>query len=82
MGRPRAAVVARGARELGGQVETGDRGVRLVARVITGDVWLLLGMLGHGAWVSGHSRQFSMAARRHVLLCSSHLRSIKSRTTS
>jgi hypothetical protein len=45
MGRPRAAVVARRARELGGQVETGDRGVRLVARVITGDVWLLLGML-------------------------------------
>ncbi len=44
-GRRRSAAVVRRARELGGQVEIDDRGVHLVARVITGNVWLLLGML-------------------------------------
>ncbi|MCW2877701.1 MAG: hypothetical protein JWQ95_1801 [Sphaerisporangium sp.] len=44
-GRRPSAAVARRARELGGRLEADDRGMHLVARVITGNVWLLLGML-------------------------------------
>ena len=32
-------------RELGGRTERGEHGVGFVARVITGNIWLLLGML-------------------------------------
>jgi hypothetical protein len=37
--------VTRRMRELGGRTERGEHGVGFVARVITGNIWLLLGML-------------------------------------
>lgn len=40
-----AEVVTRRMRELGGRTERGEHGVGFVARVITGNIWLLLGML-------------------------------------
>jgi hypothetical protein len=43
--QPPAEAVARRLRELGGRTERGERGVGFVARVITGNIWLLLGML-------------------------------------
>ena len=42
---PLAEVVTRRMRELGGRTERGEHGVGFVARVITGNIWLLLGML-------------------------------------
>ncbi len=43
--RPLAQVVHRRMLELGRRVELEEQGVRLVARVVTGNIWLLLGML-------------------------------------
>src|SRR5579863_3417785 len=40
-----AEVVTRRLRELGARTERGEHGVGFVARVITGNIWLLLGML-------------------------------------
>jgi hypothetical protein len=42
---PLAEAVTRRMRELGARTERGEHGVGFVARVITGNVWLLLGML-------------------------------------
>jgi hypothetical protein len=42
---PLAQTVTRRMRELGGRTERGEHGVGFVARVITGNLWLLLGML-------------------------------------
>ena len=42
---PLAEGVTRRMRELGRRVEHGDQGVGFVARVITGNIWLLMGML-------------------------------------
>jgi hypothetical protein len=42
---PLAASVARRLRELGARTERGEHGVGFVARVLTGNIWLLLGML-------------------------------------
>jgi len=42
---PLAQAVTRRMRELGGRTERGEHGVGFVARVITGNIWLLLGML-------------------------------------
>ena len=42
---PPAQAVTRRMRELGARTERGENGVRFVARVITGNIWLLLGML-------------------------------------
>src|ERR1700750_806504 len=42
---PLAEAVTRRMRELGGRTERGEHGVGFVARVITGNIWLLLGML-------------------------------------
>src|SRR5690242_11651804 len=42
---PLAQAVTRRMRELDGRTERGEHGVGFVARVITGNVWLLLGML-------------------------------------
>jgi hypothetical protein len=42
---PVAAAVTRRTRELGARTERGEHGVGFVARVITGNIWLLLGML-------------------------------------
>src|ERR1700743_3444259 len=42
---PPAQAVTRRMRELGGRTERGEHGVGFVARVITGNIWLLLGML-------------------------------------
>src|ERR1700733_8323399 len=42
---PLAEAVIRRLRELGARTERGEHGVGFVARVITGNVWLLLGML-------------------------------------
>src|SRR6204780_2389775 len=42
---PLAEAVTRRMRELGARTERGERGVGFVARVITGNIWLLLGML-------------------------------------
>jgi hypothetical protein len=42
---PLAAAVARRLRELGARTERGEHGVGFVARVLTGNIWLLLGML-------------------------------------
>src|SRR5580692_11931809 len=42
---PLAEVVTRRLRELGGRTERGEQGVGFVARVVTGNIWLLLGML-------------------------------------
>jgi hypothetical protein len=42
---PLAEGVARRMLELGSRVEHGDQGVGFVARVITGNIWLLMGML-------------------------------------
>ena len=43
--RPLAQVVRRRMLELGRRVELGEHGMGLVARVVTGNIWLLLGML-------------------------------------
>jgi hypothetical protein len=43
--RPLARVVRRRMVELSRRVEPGEHGMRLVARVVTGNIWLLLGML-------------------------------------
>jgi hypothetical protein len=43
--RPLARVVRRRMLELGRRVELEERGMGLVARVVTGNIWLLLGML-------------------------------------
>jgi hypothetical protein len=43
--RPLARVVRRRMLELGRRVELGEHGMGLVARVVTGNIWLLLGML-------------------------------------
>jgi hypothetical protein len=43
--RPLAWVVRRRMVELGRRVELGEHGMGLVARVVTGNIWLLLGML-------------------------------------
>jgi hypothetical protein len=43
--RPLADVVTRRMLELGQHIEHGEHGVGLAARVITGNIWLLLGML-------------------------------------
>ena len=43
--RPLARVVRRRMLELGRRVELGEQGMGLVARVVTGNIWLLLGML-------------------------------------
>ena len=43
--RPQAQVVHRRMLELGRRVELGEHGMGLVARVVTGNIWLLLGML-------------------------------------
>src|SRR5580658_4880820 len=40
-----AEVVTRRLRELGARTERGEHGVGFVARVVTGNIWLLLGML-------------------------------------
>jgi hypothetical protein len=40
-----AQAVTRRMRELGGRVQQGEHGVGFVARVVTGNIWLLLGML-------------------------------------
>src|SRR6201985_886865 len=42
---PLAEVVTRRMRELGARTERGEHGVGFVARVVTGNIWLLLGML-------------------------------------
>ena len=42
---PLAEAVIRRLRELGARTERGEHGVGFVARVITGNIWLLLGML-------------------------------------
>ena len=42
---PLAEAVTRRMRELGARTERGEHGVGFVARVITGNIWLLLGML-------------------------------------
>jgi hypothetical protein len=42
---PVAAAVTRRMRQLGARTERGEHGVGFVARVITGNIWLLLGML-------------------------------------
>ena len=42
---PLAGAVTRRMRELGARTERGEHGVGFVARVITGNIWLLLGML-------------------------------------
>ena len=42
---PLAEVVTRRMRELGARTERGEQGVGFVARVVTGNIWLLLGML-------------------------------------
>jgi hypothetical protein len=42
---PPAQAVTRRMRELGSRTERGEHGVGFVARVITGNIWLLLGML-------------------------------------
>jgi hypothetical protein len=42
---PLAEAVTRRMRELGARTERGERGVGFVARVVTGNIWLLLGML-------------------------------------
>jgi hypothetical protein len=42
---PAADVVTRRMHELGSRTERGEHGVGFVARVITGNIWLLLGML-------------------------------------
>src|ERR1700744_1712761 len=42
---PLAETVTRRMRELGARTERGEHGVGFVARVITGNIWLLLGML-------------------------------------
>src|ERR1700757_5463977 len=42
---PLAQAVTRRMRGLGGRTERGEHGVGFVARVITGNIWLLLGML-------------------------------------
>ena len=42
---PLAQAVTRRMRELGARTERGEHGVGFVARVITGNIWLLLGML-------------------------------------
>src|SRR6201998_2957481 len=44
-GAPLAQAVTRRMRELGGRTKRGEHGVGFVARVITGNIWLLLGML-------------------------------------
>ena len=44
-GRPLARVVRRRMLELGRRVELEEHGTGLVARVVTGNIWLLLGML-------------------------------------
>src|SRR3984957_3370773 len=44
-GRPLAQVVRRRMLELGRRVELEEHGMGLVARVVTGNIWLLLGML-------------------------------------
>jgi hypothetical protein len=43
--RPLARVVRRRMLELGRRVELGEHGMGLVARAVTGNIWLLLGML-------------------------------------
>jgi hypothetical protein len=43
--RPLAQAVRRRMLELGRRVELGEHGMGLVARVVTGNIWLLLGML-------------------------------------
>jgi len=43
--RPLADAVTRRMRELGTQVEHGEQGVGFAARVLSGNIWLLLGML-------------------------------------
>lgn len=43
--RPVAQAVTRRMRELGRRVPQGEHGVGFVARVVTGNIWLLLGML-------------------------------------
>lgn len=43
--RPLARMVRRRMLELGRRVELGEHGMGLVARVVTGNIWLLLGML-------------------------------------
>src|SRR6478736_567018 len=42
---PLAEAVTRRMRELGARTERGEHGVGFVARVVTGNIWLLLGML-------------------------------------
>jgi hypothetical protein len=42
---PVAAAVTRRMRQLGARTERGEHGVGFAARVITGNIWLLLGML-------------------------------------
>jgi hypothetical protein len=42
---PPTQAVTRRMRELGGRTERGERGAGFVTRVITGNIWLLLGML-------------------------------------
>jgi hypothetical protein len=42
---PLAEAVTRRMRELGARTERGEQGVGFVARVVTGNIWLLLGML-------------------------------------
>ena len=42
---PLAEAVTRRLRELGARTERGEHGVGFVARVVTGNIWLLLGML-------------------------------------
>jgi hypothetical protein len=45
---PLAQAMTRRMRELGGRTKRGERGVGFVARVFTGNIWLLLGMLVRG----------------------------------